>query len=523
MVWIRSFDANEARPLAGTEGASNTAFVWSPDSRFVAFASGGQLKKIEAAGGPAQTICPATVFIDGFWTPDNKIVFGTIGPIFQVSASGGAPAQLTAAPDPSRGELIQAPGTLLPDGRHFLYWRLSSSKETNGIYVGSLDAKPEQQSTKRLLSDGSSVRYVPSAEAAPAPGFLLFVRSPGVLIPGTLMAQPFDPRRLELSGDAVPIAEQVFLLQGFSASSNGKLAYRAIGAQANQLSWIDRSGKATATAAPPGIYNNFRLAPDDKRVAFDRPNDVWVMDLVRGVPSRLTADPAVSNLPIWSPDGLRILYPNRRRGVFDLYIKSASGAGPEEVMVKLGTPTGWATSWSRDGHYILYQMPSDKRIQELWIAPQFGDRKPFPYLQTQFNEAEGAFSPDGHWVAYVSDETGRNEVYVQAFPLSGAKSLISAGGGSQPAWRKDGTELFYVAADRNLMAVPVKFTPTFDASVPKPLFPLPNAVPTGLQIYMYAVAGDGQRFLVATPPGTAAQAASSGYQVVLNWTQMLKK
>ena len=241
------------------------------------------------------------------------------------------------------------------------------------------------------------------------------------------------------------------------------------------------------------------------------------------MPSRLTFGPAVSNLPIWSPDGLRILYPNRRRGVFDLYIKPANGAGQEEVMVKLGTPTGWATSWSRDGRYVLYQIPSDKIRQELWIAPQFEDRKPFPYLQTQFNEQEGAFSPDGHWVAYVSDESGRNEVYVQAFPLSGAKSPISAGGGSQPAWRKDGTELFYVAADRNLMAVPVKFTPTFDASVPKPLFPLPNAVPTGLQIYMYAVAGDGQRFLVATPPGTAAQAASSGYQVVLNWTQMLKK
>jgi Tol biopolymer transport system component len=521
MVWVRPLDANEARPLPGTEGAA-FAFIWSPDSRSVAFASGGQLKKIEVAGGPAQTICAAAVLIDGFWTPDNKIVYGTLGPIFQVSASGGTPAQLTA-PNPSRGDVVHVPGTLLPDGRHFLYSGLTlSANENTGIYVGSLDAKPEQQSTKKLLPDDSSVRYVPSAEAAPAPGFLLFVRTTGVFSSGALMAQPFDPKRLELSGDAVPVAEQVSSLQGFSASSNGKLAYRAGVAQADQLTWMDRSGKATATTAPPGIYNNFRLAPDDKRVAFDRPDDVWVMDLVRGVPSRLTFGPAVSNLPIWSPDGLRILYPNRRRGVFDLYIKPANGAGQEEVMVKLGTPTGWATSWSRDGRYVLYQIPSDKIRQELWIAPQFEDRKPFPYLQTQFNEQEAVFSPDGHWVAYVSDETGRDEIYVQAFPPSGAKFQISAGGGFEPLWRKDGTELFYVEADRNLMAVPVKFTPTFDAGVPKLLFPLPNTAVSGGR-HRYAVAGDGQRFLVATSPGAATQAASSAFQVVLNWTQMLKK
>ena len=301
MVWIRSLDANEARPLPGTEGATNSFLVWSPDSRLVAFASGGQLRKIEVAGGPAQTVCAATSAEDGFWTPDNRIVYGTVGPIFQVSASGGTPTQLTASGS-SRVEVIQVPGALLPDGRSFLYSRLTlGANENGGIYVGSLDAKPEQQSTKRLLSDGSSVRYVPSADAAPAPGFLLSVRgAEAPFLSGTLMAQPFDPKRLELSGAAVPIAEQVYFAQGFSTASNGKLAYRAITAQ-SQLTWADRSGKITATAAPPGIYDNIRLAPDDKRVAFDTLADVRVTDLVRGVPSRLTFGPTLNAGPSGRP------------------------------------------------------------------------------------------------------------------------------------------------------------------------------------------------------------------------------
>ena len=342
------------------------------------------------------------------------------------------------------------------------------------------------------------------------------------------MAQPFDVGRLQTTGDAAPVAEEVDLVPNsvayykFSVSQNGVLVYSSGRADAGvQLTWVDRSGKAIAAAGPPGFYDNFRLAPDDKRIAFDRVQsgnqDVWVTDLVRGVVSRLTFDPSPDNLPIWSPDGLRVLYPDRRSGTYDLYVKAANGAGQEELLVKLGTPNGWGTSWSRDGRYILYQIPGPKVQQELWVAPQFGDRKLFPYLQASFNSQEGAFSPDGRWVAYVSDESGRNEIYVQAFPLSGAKFQISSGGGNEPTWRGDGSELFYIAADRSLMAAPVKTISGFEAGVPKALFPL---AAYGLSRHSYAAASDGQRFLV---PTTAAGQKTVPLTLVFNWQAGLKK
>ena len=232
MVWIRSLDSREARPLIGTEGAANT-LIWSPDSRYLAFPSGGKLKKIEAAGGPAETLCDAALVLGGFWSPDNKIVFGTLGPLLEVSASGGAPTPLTAI-DHSRQEVAHEGPALLPDGRHFVYVRISLPYEMGGIYIGSLDSKPSEQSRKRLLPDVSNVVYAPSADAASTPGFLLFDR--GLTIgtttnAATLMAQPFDPKRLEFTGDAVPIAEQVIAfgasqLHSTAPSRTGRLAWR---------------------------------------------------------------------------------------------------------------------------------------------------------------------------------------------------------------------------------------------------------------------------------------------------------
>jgi Tol biopolymer transport system component/predicted Ser/Thr protein kinase len=520
MIWVRSLDAEEARPLAGTEDAYGP--FWSPDSRFLAFASGGKLKKIGATGGPAQPLCDAPSLRGGVWTSDNRILFGTLGPLQVVSASGGMPTPLTVV-DHSRNELAHAVSAMLPDGHHFFYLRVSVPVEKGGVYIGSLDARPEQQGTKRLLPDFTGAVYVPSLLAGDAPGFLLFVRGltlGSTTAGGTLMAQPFDLKRLELSGEAVPVAEQV---TSFSSSPTGVLAFWSGGPQGNtQLTWYDRKGNVLTKAGEIGEYNNFRLAPDEKRIAFDRPDaesgsmDVWVMDLIRGTTSRLTFDPAIDNLPIWSPDGLRILYPNNRTGVFDLYVKAATGAGQEEVLVKLGTPTGWGTHWSRDGRFIMYEIPGAKTGRDLWIAPQFGDRKPFLYLQTQFNESEGSFSPDGRWVAYVSDESGRNEIYVQAFPLSGAKWQISTRGGSEPSWRKDGTELFYLAADRNLMAVPIQLGAAFEAGVPKSLFP----IAVTQQRHSFAVANDGQRFLVSASPGGERTVPMT---VVLNWQAGLKK
>jgi Tol biopolymer transport system component len=234
----------------------------------------------------------------------------------------------------------------------------------------------------------------------------------------------------------------------------------------------------------------------------------------------LTFNPAADNLPIWSPDGLRVLFPSRRTGAFDLYIAAATGAGQEELLIKMGTPNGWATDWSQDGRFVLYQMPSAKGARDLWIAPQFGDRKPFPYLQSPFNEQNGVFSPDGRWIAYVSDESGRDEVYVQAFPLSSEKRQISTSGGSEPIWRKDGTEVFYVAADRNLMAVPVKASgATFEPGSPKPLFQAPGQ-PSTYNRRTYAVGGNGQRFLLTRPVGDVPAIPVT---VVVNWQAGLAK
>jgi hypothetical protein len=350
-------------------------------------------------------------------------------------------------------------------------------------------------------------------------GYLLFVRET------TLMAQPFDADTVTLTGQTFPVAESV---GRFSVSQNGVLAYMAGGPTfgRQELLWVDRSGRQLGVAAAAAGYSSVRLSPDEKSIAFDRIDevniDVWVLDLMRGVPSRITFDPAVDNLPIWSPDGRRILWPSRRSGSFDLYIKAASGTGQDERLITMGTANGWATDWSRDGKFVLYQRPGDQTGQDLWIAPQStgasGEpQKPFPYLASPFNEANGVFSPDGRWIAYESDESGRPEVYVQGFPLTNQKVRISTGGGIYAAWSKNGGELFYLAADRNLMAVPYRATvTTFEPGAGKVLFPLLGNVVRR----SYAVTGDGRRFLIAKP---VDENISEPITMVFNWLDELKR
>jgi eukaryotic-like serine/threonine-protein kinase len=517
-IQIRSLDSLVARAFSGTEFVSYGSIFWSPDSRFIAFDAGGKLKKIDVSGGPPATICGLSSYVaGGSWNKDDVIIFGSYKAdegIMRVSASGGIALPLTK-PNSKRQEIRHSFPVFLPDGRHFIYFCNSAALENRGIYIGSLDSKPEEQSSARLAAANSGLCYVHSHDSEL--GHLLFLQEQ------TLMAQLFDDKRLELIGKPLPLAEQVSF---FTVSTNGILLYRDIrsqgGAAVNQeLIWKDREGKKIRSASPTGEFSNFRLSGDEKRVAFDRSvegaqSDIWVLDLIRGVPSLLTLDPACDNLPIWSPDGLRVLFASNRNDSFDLYLKAATGAGQEEDLVKLGTPSGWGTDWSRDGRFILYQMPGDKTGQDLWIAPQPGDRKPYPYLNGQFDEAEGTFSPDGHWIAYVSNESGHKEIYVQSFPLSSSKFQISTGGGSEPYWRKDGTELFYVAADRNLISVPIKFTPAFEPGSAKRLF----ALTASAQNHSYAVSADGQRFLVVNPVGGETAAAIT---LVVNWQATLKK
>jgi Tol biopolymer transport system component len=515
-LWLRSLASLDARAVPGTEGTSVLPgqFFWSPDSEVIGFVTqDGKLKKVSINGGPPQTLVSGvTPITRGAWGRDGIILLvrGPGAPIQRVPDVGGPVVDVTKKID---GQSRFQPH-FLPDGRHFLYYVIGASSEINGIYVTSLEADAQ---AKRLLPDSTATEYAPSK----VPGrsaYLLFVRET------TLMAQPFDADTVTLTGRMFPVAESV---GRFSVSQNGALAYMAGGppSRRQELIWVDRSGTPLGVAAAAAGYHAVRSSPDEKSIAFDRTEegntDVWVLDLVRGVPSRITFDPATDNLPIWSHDGRRILWLSRRSGVVDLYIKAASGTGQDEKFTTMGTVNGWATDWSPDGKFVLYQRPGDETGQDLWMAPQStaasGEpQKPSAYLASPFNEANGVFSPDGRWIAYESDESGRPEVYVQGFPLTNQKVQISSGGGTDAAWSKNGGELFYLAADRNLTAVPYRSTAaTFEPGVGKVLFPVPG----NFVRRSYAVTGDGRRFLIGK---SVDEDISEPISVVLNWLDELK-
>jgi serine/threonine protein kinase/Tol biopolymer transport system component len=508
LLWVRALDSLTAQSLAGTEEA-NFPF-WSPDSRFVGFVSGGKLKKIEVTGGPAQTLCEASDY-GGAWNRDGVIVFSLKLALYRVSAAGGSPMPVTTL-DASRKEVFQSHPRFLPDGRHFLYLASSGQQENTGIYVGSLDSKE----TKRLLGTDTYAAYSP-------PGYLLFLRE------RTLMAQGFDASKLELTGEPFPVAEQVDRLTGanfglFSVSETGVLAYRSGSAAKMQLAWFDRGGKQLGTVGPPGIYSNPWLSPDEKRVAINRDDpqvstaDIWLIELARGTPTRFTFN-SVNIAPIWSPDGGRIVFSTNRDGTMNLYQRAASGAGNDEALLK-SDDVKLPNDWSADGSFILYQEQNPKTNYDLWVLPLSGEQKPFPFLQTEFYEAQGRFSPDGKWIAYTSNESGTWQVYVRSFPASGGKWQVSTAGGAQPQWRRDGRELFYISPDRKLMAVEAKGDgSTFEAGVPKALFEVRIPGWPGPRNY-YVAAAAGQRFLVTS---LLEEATATPTIVVLNWTADLKK
>jgi eukaryotic-like serine/threonine-protein kinase len=512
-LWIRPLNSLEARSLAGTEGA--TQLFWSPDNQFLAFFAQGKLKKIAASGGPPQDLCNVTQSLGGTWNRNGVIVLPlSLGSgLYRVSASGGTPVPLSGSGGASKPVYPE----FLPDGQHFLFSDIGTGR---AIGIASLDGAP----LVLVPEAADSPAYVPAADKQG--GYLLFRRN------DVLMAQHFNPTALTLSGDAVPVAQRIGgdpIWGAFSASGNGTLAYAPpAGAGAVQLAWKDRAGKQVGLFGPPGVYDHFRLSPDQKQITFtsfqNGQPDVWVMDSARRVPSKLTFDPAIDDPPMWSHDGQRIVWAsNRAGGSFDLYIKPASG-GTDQLLLKMGAPSGWAEDWSQNGRYILYQIPGAKTGQDLWIAPQaVGGSpadKPFPYLQTQFDEEHGRFSPDGLWVAYSSNESGSQEVYVQPFPAAGAKFQVSFGGGREPHWRKDGTELFYIGEGRTLTAVSVKLgSKSFQAEQAKRLFQL-SILSTFIVGRSYEVSNDGQRFLtLIIPDGGSAPPLT----VDLNWQAMLKK
>jgi Tol biopolymer transport system component len=515
MLYVRAVDSLAAQPLAGTAGAGMP--FWSPDGRSIGFFADGKLKRIEASGGPALTICEVGVVgRGGTWNREGVIVFAPApnGPLHKVRDSGGPSTPVTQV-DTTRGETSHRWPQFLPDGKHFLFFArlgaLGTSNENNGILIGSLDGSP----LKFLLRT--------QANAAYASGYLLFLRG------NTLMAQPFDLDRLDLVGEAVPLAEQIqgetgSALGVFSASQTGVLAYQTGGETVeSSLFWRDRAGKQTGPLGDPAVYMDLSLSRDRQKVAVSLvdpvagPPDIWIYEVSRGLRSRFTFDPAADRRPIWSPDGARLAFSSNRKGQFNLYIRSFAGSGTEELLLEDDRET-FPTDWSSDGRYILFHTRGDpKTLSDVWALPLSGDRKPIPVVQTQFRELEAVFSPDGRWIAYTSEESGRFEVYVTPFPGPGRKWQVSTSGGDLPHWSGTGREIFFVGTGERIMAAEVSASgDTFQVGRTQQLFEIRSQRPGNV----FDVTPDGQRFLVNTAPQLQI---SVPITLVVNWPAELKK
>jgi eukaryotic-like serine/threonine-protein kinase len=523
-VWIQDMDALEAHQLSNTFTGNNPPpFFWSPDSRFVVYSENSpKLKKVDVSTGLAKDICdkPGPP-IGGSWNNDGVIIFGSnTSGLWRVPATGGVATPLTKL-DPARYEREHELPSFLPDGKHFLYLRLSTVPAQSGIFTGSLDDPPDGQSKNRLIASSFGAYFVRSGAASR--GWLLFMRD------GSLMAQTFDPDKLELSGEATPIAEQVgsaFETAYFSASPNALVYKTANPGRMLQLTRFDGQGKILGEVGEPGNIVNTRLSPDGTRVVFrkDAPTgtDLWLLELTRDTTARFTFGPGTAMFPVWSPDGTEIVFSSNRDGVFSLYRKPANGSKEEELLLRTKENIG-PFSWSRDGRFLLYDSSPEPTFvkRDIWVLPMQGDRKPFPFLQTRFDEGLGSFSPDGRWVAYLSDETGRSEVYIRPFKESaggaetGGKWIISRDGANQapPKWRDDGKQIVYIDFKGVLWAVDLDTGSAIQARTPRQLFQLPAGFNTP------AVSGDLKQFLIPVP---VEQKVPQAFTLMLNWTSLLK-
>jgi tricorn protease-like protein len=481
------------------------------------------LLRIDAAGGPPQAICTADGARGGTWGPNGVIVFGggSTSGLSRVAASGG---QATAITKADVGD-HRFP-SFLPDGRHVLFHMNSLGlPDKMGLYVTTIDPGP----IKRLAAAQTAGVYA-------APGFLLFVRQ------STLIAQRFDLKALELTGEPTPVAERaesgVFSgVLAFSVSDTGTLAY-GIGAgreENTQLTWFDRQGKRLEPLGQPVTYTGVDLSPDQKRVVAHRHDagaggDLWMIDVERGTTSRFTFDATQDNSsPVWSPDGSRVAYGSLRNGGWGLFAKASNGTAAEEL-VGQPAPVVGPRSWSPDGRFLVYAVSNASTGSDVWSLPLAGDRKPVPLLTTRFQERNPQLSPDGKWLAYSSDESGVPELYVRPFPAGDGKWQISTAGGWEPRWRGDSRELFYAdrAQQGAIMSVDITGTGSaFSFSSPRKLFDmvaLTSAHP-GSSAMRYAVTRDGQRFLIPVIPraATFSDATSPPIAVVVNWAAALGK
>ncbi|HEU4892278.1 MAG TPA: protein kinase [Vicinamibacterales bacterium] len=523
-LWVRDLGSLEWRRLPGTDGGQSP--FWSPDGRYVAFAVGAQLKKVDTTGGPPETLCtvPGITVASGSWNRDGVIVFGSWGggsggPLWRVSQDGGMATALTEV-NISKGERYHTWPTFLEDGTRFLYFR-SGPPETAGIYAGSLDTRPAEQSQTRILANQLTASY--------ANGHLFFMRAM------TMMAQPFDRQQLQLTGTPVAIADAIqttwYGTEVFSVSSGGALAYAtAPPVESSQLTWVDRQGKAMSTVGPPGADAAISLSPDGKRAVvrdagYNVPGDLWTIDLSDGRRTRLTFRRNNYSPGVWSSDSTRIAYAGGNLGD-TVYLKASSGTAEEIELLKEPGTRHFVTSWSRDGRFLLYHTENaPKTGYDVWVLPLEGDRKPALLLGDGFNEWAAQFSPDGRWIVYASTEAGFGDLFVRPFTVSASGKPALGGGkwqvsrGNWPVWRTDREILFSAGlpwlAGSTVMAVTVTANrAVFDSGIPQRLFPSGGGGG-------WDVTADGQRFLTTVPKVQRAAPASIG--VILNWPAVLKK
>lgn len=495
MLYVRDLASSEVKLVPGSQNAIEP--FWSPDSRLIAFGSQGKLKRSDLTGADAQALCDATRMVGGTWNKDGTIVFAPNyrTALMQVSAQGGEPRPIYSKTGVNEAERDRFP-YFLPDGRHFLFYR-----EPGGIWIGLLNS-PE---VKQVAADTGVAVYA-------SPGWLIFLQN------DALVEQTFDAGKLTLTGEPIPLATGEInqpAVKRFSVSDNGILVWQPEWLRDYQLVWFDRQGKQTGVIDAPSKVNVGQdpyLSPDGKRLMVKRNENLWMIDLEKGTALRITS--TFSQMPVWSPDGKRIVYAAR-----DVKIKAANGSQEEEVLLKR---IGFPSSWSADGRFIIFAEGGVKTRMDIWALPMFGEKKEYPLSQSPFDERSPQLSPDGRWLAYSSDETGDYEIYVQSFSAEGKlgsdKKRISPTGGRFPVWRHDGSELFFVAGDGSMMATAVETGGSeFQFNAPSALF---KTRMLGWNFHEFDVSLDGQRFLIGTRIGEPSGPPPT---VILNWTAALKK
>jgi eukaryotic-like serine/threonine-protein kinase len=513
-LFVRPLNAATATEIL-IPGSSAGFPFWSPDSQQIAFTSNGILQRVDLSGAPPVTICSdCNAALGGTWNRDGVILITSVTTktLIRISVAGGEAKPLRPR---ATGESGQIWPEFLPDGRHYLYLSTGKAPYQQGIYAASLDSDDRTF----IVATNANASWLPS-------GQLLFMRG------NALMAQPFDIRSLKLSGEPHAVADHIesgatrstLPIATFAASPSGVLLWRHDNRTAlSSLQWFDRNGKGLGIVGEPADYSNPALSPDSSKLAVSirdpqtKTRDIWIFDLVRGGKTRLTFDPADDLDCVWSPDGTRIAFTSDRAGQRNIYWKLADGSGPEELLLGGKDGAQNVEGWSWDGKYLLYGYDPDRTPQQLYVMPLTGDRKPVPFIKTQFPTQQGSFSPDDRWVAYRSPESGTQEVYVQGFSLDSSqprgKWQVSTAGGELPRWRGDGKELFYHFSD-SFFAVDVKTDgPAFAAGIPKRLFDIP-AVSASATHGEFTVTTDGQRFLVTT---ASDKATAQPIEVVVNW------